>query len=114
MMEQATSTTPCQVKTSVKPATRNGFARAARNWRLTRSRRPGTALSLTAVFTGLPHTTPCSPIRRRRRATGQRAATMPTRLRGSQTLPTPIAPAVLHPDPTNRLAQNLIALYPYR
>src|SRR5512147_2373464 len=74
---------------TLKSETHKAFGRGARNWRFTRSSGHGVERSLTVVRTGLPRTTPASPISPIRRATVQRAIVKPSRSNWRQSLRTP-------------------------
>ena len=73
----------------MKSDTQSRFGAGARNSRFTLSRGHGAALSLIVVRTVLPRTAPWRPISRIRRATVQRATSIPSRFSCRQTFRTP-------------------------
>ena len=73
----------------MKSATHRALGRGAWNCRFTLSAGHGVALSLIVVLIGLPRVAPFSPSCRIRRATVQRATSMPSRFNCRQTLRMP-------------------------
>ncbi len=101
------------VDTQVRSDTHNASGRLTVKSRFTWSAGRSAPATGAVVFTCWPRTVPCSPIRRIRRATVQRATDIPSRKSWRHTL-CPIDPEVLVVHPANLPAQPLVATHPGR